>query len=215
MWIPGPTESQTPKEPQEDACLLHPCHHKHIAVCQQESLSFIELQPPVTPKLNGLGSSKETASPDSQCTKTPLTLNGVKQTLNELNDMQNCCHRTHDQDTTTLTLNSQTVFVGDNKPECHNGISNSSWEQMEKPRSVTSVCRPLHAALSLPLSLPLSSLYTNQDFWESQLPCSSSSPEGSGFQSPDSYQLQRRTSQGSLKEKSISACTGFFYNWNC
>lgn len=206
MWLPSPAESQTPKEPQEDARLLHPCHRKHIAVCQQETLSFIELQPPVTPKLNGLGASKPTASPDSQCTKNPL--NGFKQTLNELNDMQNCSHRTNDEDTTTLTLNSHTVSLGHNDPECHNGLSTSSWEQMEKPHSVTSVCRPLHAALSLPLSLPLSSLYTNRDSWET-LPCSSSSPECSGFQSPDSYQLQRRTSQGSVKEKSISACTGF------
>lgn len=209
MWIPGSGESQALSEPQEDRRLLHSRHHKHIAVCQQETLSFIELQPPVTPKLNGLGSPRPTVSPDSRCTAHPLTLNGFRQTLNELNDMQNGCNRTDDEHETTLTLNSHTS-AGDGELECHNGIRTSLQEQTEKPRTVTTVCRPLHAALSLPLSLPLSSLYTNRDSWESQLPCSPSSPEGPRFQSPDSCQPQRRTSQGSLKEKSIRECTVFF-----
>lgn len=210
MWIPGSGESQALSEPQEDRRLLHPCHHKHIAVCQQETLSFIELQPPVTPKLNGLGSLRPTVSPDSRCTAHPLILNGFRQTLNELNDMQNGCNRTDDEHETTLTLTSHTS-AGDGELECHNGIRTSLQEQTEKPCTVTTVCRPLHAALSLPLSLPLSSLYTNRDSWESQLPCSPSSPEGPGFQSPDSCQPQRRTSQGSLKEKSIRECAVFFH----
>uniref|UniRef100_A0A8C4ESI2 Rho guanine nucleotide exchange factor (GEF) 19 n=1 Tax=Dicentrarchus labrax TaxID=13489 RepID=A0A8C4ESI2_DICLA len=173
MWIPGSGESQALNEAQEDRPLLHPCHHKHIAVCQQETLAFIELQPPVTPKLNGLGSPRPT----------------------------NGCHRTDNEHETTLNLNSDTP-TSDGELECHNGIRASLQEQTEKPHAVTTVCRPLHAALSLPLSLPLSSLYTNRDSWESQLPCSPSSPVP-GFQSPDSCQPQRRTSQGSLKEKSI------------
>uniref|UniRef100_A0A671UNX0 Rho guanine nucleotide exchange factor 19 n=1 Tax=Sparus aurata TaxID=8175 RepID=A0A671UNX0_SPAAU len=152
MWIPGSGESQALSEAQEDRPLLHPCHHKHIAVCQQETLAFIELQPPVTPKVNGLGSPR----PDAQCTTHSVTLNGFRHTLNELNDTQNGCHRTDSERDSTL-----------------------------------------------PLSLPLSSLYTNRDSWESHLPCSPSSPEGPGFQSPDSCQPQRRTSQGSVKEKSI------------
>lgn len=209
MWIPGSGESQALSEAREDRPLLHPCHHKHIAVCQQETLAFIELQPPVTPKINGLGSPRPTVIPDTQCTTHSLSLNGFRNTLNELNDMQNGCHRTDNEHETTFGLNSHTP-AGDDEVECHYGIRTSSQEQTEKPRTVTTVCRPLHAALSLPLSLPLSSLYANRDSWESQLPCSPSSPEGPGFQSPDSCQPQRRTSQGSLKEKSIRECAAFF-----
>lgn len=201
MWIPGSGESQALSEAQEDRPLLHPCHHKHIAVCQQETLAFIELQPPVTPKINGLGSPR----PDAQCTTHSVTLNGFRHALSELDGVQNGCHRTDSERDSTFNLNSHTS-AGDGELESHNGIRTSLQEQTEKPRAVTTVCRPLHAALSLPLSLPLSSLYTNRDSWESQLPCSPSSPEGPGFQSPDSCQPQRRTSQGSVKEKSIREC---------
>ncbi|XP_056240952.1 rho guanine nucleotide exchange factor 19 [Seriola aureovittata] len=190
MWIPGSGESQALSEAQDDRPLLHPCHHKHVAVCQQETLAFIELQPPVTPKLNGLGSPRPAVVPDAQYKTHSLPLNGFRHTLNELNDMQNGCHGAENEHE-TLTLNSHTA-AADGERERRNGT--------EKPRTVTTVCRPLHAALSLPLSFPLSSLYTNTDSWESQLP---SSPEGPELQSPGSRRPQRRTSQGSLKEKSI------------
>nr|XP_020468254.1 rho guanine nucleotide exchange factor 19 [Monopterus albus]XP_020468255.1 rho guanine nucleotide exchange factor 19 [Monopterus albus] len=199
MWIPGSGESQTLSEAQEDRPLLHSCQHKHVAVCQQETLAFIELQPPVTPKLNSLGSPRST---DAQCTTHFPPLNGFRHTLNELNEMQNGCHRTDSEHKTAVNLNSHTS-AGDGDLECHDDFRTSLQEQTEKSRIVTTVCRPLHAALSLPLSFPLSSLYTNRDSWESQLPCSPCSSEGAGCQSPDSCQPQRRTSQHSLKEKSI------------
>ncbi|XP_068589969.1 rho guanine nucleotide exchange factor 19 isoform X2 [Cebidichthys violaceus] len=202
MWIPGSGESQALSEAQEDRPLLHPCHHKHVAVCQQETLAFIALQPPVTPKLNGLSSPRPTVIPETQYTTHSLPLNGFTQTLNELNDMQNSCHKTDNEHETALNLNSCTP-EGECELECHSSIRTSLKEQTEKPCVVTTVCHPFHAALSLPLPFPLSSLYTNGDSWESPLPCSPSSPEGPGFQSLDSFQLQRRTSQGSLKEKSI------------
>ncbi|XP_008293497.1 rho guanine nucleotide exchange factor 19 [Stegastes partitus] len=199
MWIPGSGESPGLSEAQEDRPLLHPCHHKHVAVCQQETLAFIELQPPTTPKLNGFASPRPTVTPDAQCTTHSLPLNGFSHTLNELNELQNGCHRTDSERETHL--DSLTHAAGDGELlECQNG-SRTLQEQSEKPRTVTTVCRPLHAALSLPLSFPLSSLYTNRDSWEAQVPCSPSSPEYPGFQ--DSCQPQRRTSQGSLKEKSI------------
>ncbi|KAM3617575.1 uncharacterized protein V6R79_008375 [Siganus canaliculatus] len=201
MWIPGSGESQALSEVQEDRPLLHPCH-KHIAVCQQETLAFIELQPPVTPKLNGLGSPRPTVIPDTQCTTHSLTLNGVRHTLNELKDMQNGCHRTDNEHDTTLGLTCRTS-VGDGELERDYCVRTSMQEDPEKAHTVTTVCRPLHAALSLPLALPLSSLYTNRDSWDSQIPGSPSSPEGPGFQNPDSCQPQRRTSQSSVKEKSI------------
>lgn len=190
MWIPGSAESQDLNEPQEGQPFLHPCHHKHIAVCQQETLAFIELQ---------------SSSPDRRCTATPLTLNSFR--LNELNDTHmNDCHRTNKKHESTLSLNSRTSLE-DGDLECDNGNSTSVQKKTEKPHAVTTLCRPLHAALSLPLSLPLSSLHTNRDSWESQLPCSSSSPECPAFKSLDSYQPQRRTSQGSLKEKAIRECS--------
>ncbi|XP_053173665.1 rho guanine nucleotide exchange factor 19 [Scomber japonicus] len=202
MWIPGSGESPALSETQEDRSLLHPCHHKHVAVCQQETLAFIELQPPVTPKLNGHGCPRPTVIPDAQCTTHPLPINGYSHTLNELNDMQNSCQRTDNEHETRLNLNSCTP-TDDGVLECQDGIRTSLQEQPEKPQTVTTVCRPLHSALSLPLSFPLSSLYTDRDSWDSQLLCSPSSPEGSEFQSPNSRRPQRRTSQGSLKEKSI------------
>lgn len=197
MWIPGSGESQDLSGPQEGQPFLHPCHHKHIAVCQQETLAFIELQPPVTPKQNGLGCSRP-SSPDARCPTAPLTLNSFRLKDTHMKDF----HRADDRHESTLGLISQ-ASLGDGGLECNSGPRTSLQEETEKSHAVTSMCHPLHAALSLPLSLPLSSLYTNRDSWESPLPCSSSSPEGPGFQSLDSYQPQRRTSQGSLKEKSI------------
>ncbi|XP_056896542.1 rho guanine nucleotide exchange factor 19 isoform X1 [Takifugu flavidus] len=199
MWIPDSAESQDLSEPQESRPFLHPCHHNHIAVCQQETLAFIELQPPGTPKLNCVGCPRS-SSPDRRCAATSLALNGF--TLNELNDMYlNDCHRTNKHES-TLSLNSH-ASLEDGDLECNTGIGTPVPEKTEKPHAVTTVCRPLHAALSLPLSLPLSSLHTDRDSWESQFPCSSSSPECPGFQGLESYQPQRRASQGSLKEKSI------------
>lgn len=201
MWIPGGSaESQSLSESTEDRRLIHMCHHKHVAVCQQETLAFFELQPTATHKLNGFGSSRPAIIPHAQCTTHSQPLNGCRQTLNEQNDTRSRGRRTDSELGTNLNLNSPTLAAGDGELECQNGSRTRSQEETEKPRTVTTVCRPLHAALSLPLSFPLSSLYTNRDSLESQLP---SSPECPGIQGPDSCQPQRRTSQCSLKEKSI------------
>lgn len=199
MWIPSSGDSPALSESQEDGCLPFPCHHKHVAVCQQETLTFIELQPPASPKLNGLVSPRPTALPDARCAAQPLALNGFRQVLNELNDAQNGCHGTEGEDETPSATISPLASAGDG-PDAFRICSE---EQGERPVAVTTVCRPLHAALSLPLALPLSALYTNRDSWESQSPCSPSPPEGPGVQSLYPGQPQRRTSQGSLKEKSI------------
>ncbi|CAG6021136.1 unnamed protein product [Menidia menidia] len=194
MWIPRSAESQAAGEPQEDRPLVHPCHHKHVAVCQQETLAFIELQPSATPKSNGFASQRTNVTSDPQRTARALPVNGFRQSLNELNDMHRSCHGSG---------SDMEIAEGGVDIERPNGVRTSFQDQTEKPRTVTTVCRPLHAALSLPLSLPLSSLYTNRDSWESQLTCSPSSPESTSFQGPDSCPPQRRTSQGSIKEKSI------------
>lgn len=196
MWIPASAESQALSEVQEERPLLQRCHHKHVAVCQQETLAFIELQPQLTPRLNGLGSQRPTLIHDAHCltNSQPECLNGFRHSLNELNDIKNGFHRT-DTGHESTTLNSHT----------HNSDLESQ-SRTEKPLSVSTQSCPSPIALSLPLSFPLSSLYTNRDSWESQLPFSPSSPEGPICQSPNSCQPQRRTSQGSLKEKSISEC---------
>ncbi|XP_056130991.1 rho guanine nucleotide exchange factor 19 [Lampris incognitus] len=198
MWIPGSGESQALSEARDDRLPLTSCHHKHIAVCQQETLAFIELQPPVTPKINGLGSPRATFPLDTQCTIHSLSLNSFRQTVNELKEEANGSNPNFSPET-NLNLDSRTL-VDEDMPEGQNGIGIdvSSQEQAKRPLSVTTVCRPLHAALSLPLTFPLSSLYADRDSWDRP-----SSTESPGFQSPDSSQPQRRTSQSSLKEKSI------------
>uniref|UniRef100_A0A8C5EYZ3 Rho guanine nucleotide exchange factor (GEF) 19 n=1 Tax=Gouania willdenowi TaxID=441366 RepID=A0A8C5EYZ3_GOUWI len=158
MWIPGSGESQGLIEVQEERPLLHRCHHTHVAVCQQETLAFIELQPPVSPQFTRFGSQRS----DFQCTNRSLPLNGFRCSMNELNDMQNHSHSTNREHNTDVNFKSD-----------------------------------------LPLSLPLSSLYTNTDSWESKLAGSPSSPDYPKYQDSDSYQPQRRASQGSIKEKSI------------
>lgn len=201
MWIPGSGESHSPSESKEGRPLLHPIHPNHVAVCQQETLAFIELQQPAPSKLNGLGSQRQSSDPDAHS----QPLNGLRQTLNELNDMQKGKHRTHTDHGMNVNTPSHAV---DDAEVVQQTSTRTSWQdQNEKPRTVTTVCRPLHAALSLPLSFPLSSLYTNRDSWESRVPYSSSSPECPEFPGPHASQPQRRTSHGSLKEKSIREWT--------
>ncbi|XP_037540276.1 rho guanine nucleotide exchange factor 19 [Nematolebias whitei] len=199
MWIPGPGESQGLSESQEGRRLLHPCHHKHVAVCQQETLAFIELQPAAS-KLNGFGSQRQNVILDAQRNTDSLPLNGLSQTLNEINTMQKGCPRTDSEKEISLNISPCSADDGEH---CQKETRTSLQEQTEMPQTVTTLCRPLHAALSLPLSFPLSSLYTNRDSWESQGPGSPSSPECSDCQGPDSCQPQRRASQRSLREKSI------------
>lgn len=207
MWIPSSGDSPAQSESKEDRRLPFPCHHKHVAVCQQETLSFIELQPPASPKLNGRISPRQTTLPDGQFATQPLTLNGFRQALNEQNDAQNGCHGTEGEDETPSVPICPRASATDSELQDSDAFRISSQEQSERPMAVTTVCRPLHAAFSLPLTLPLSALYTNRDSWESQSPCSPSPPDGPGVQSLYSDQPQRRTSQGSLKEKSIRKFT--------
>lgn len=232
MWIPGSTDPQSLSEGQEDRALLH-CHHKHVAVCQQETLAFIELPPAVSPKLNGLSSQR--------------TVNRFKHCLNEVNQRQNrhttyseqsvhlnghtdkeeCNHLTHSEHFCqnngesatgqtdrlhTVTTACPPLLCHTDTEELHNHTNSELFlhedpellchedgepapGQTDSPRAVTTVCRPLFSALSLPLSFPLSSLYSSTHSWDSEAP---PSPEALEPCTP-----QRRTSQGSLKEKSI------------
>uniref|UniRef100_A0A3P9IJ27 Rho guanine nucleotide exchange factor (GEF) 19 n=1 Tax=Oryzias latipes TaxID=8090 RepID=A0A3P9IJ27_ORYLA len=190
MWIPRSGEPQAPSDSREGRPLLH----KHVAVCQQETLAFIELQPSVTSRLPCFGPQRSSVISDSECMSHSVPLRGFSQTLNELNDMQKGRHRTASEHDTRPPPPGGTQDELQHK----NPSRTFPQEQAEQHRTVTTVCRPLHAALSLPLPLPLSSLYG----WEAQAPCSPSSPESPGFPGPDSLP-QRRSSQGSIKEKSM------------
>lgn len=199
MWIPVSGESQALSEAPDNMPLLRQCHHKHIAVCQQETLTFIELQPPVTPSVKGWGSP----TADTQ-RFSPLSLNHRKHT-SEAQIGSGRSKPDHYTDTDMdLSLDSQTLG-GEVELVIQEDIRTNPpvQEQYERPMTVSSVFLPLHAALSLPLSLPLSSMYRDTDSWDSQPPGSPSSPELPWLQSPDTCRPQRRSSQSSLREKSI------------
>ncbi|XP_061663730.1 rho guanine nucleotide exchange factor 19 [Syngnathoides biaculeatus] len=196
MWIPSPGESAALiSGPKDDEPLPRPCHHKHVAVCQQETLAFIDLQSPVNSKINWHNSSSE-----QQCgTYAPL-LNTLKHSESELTDWAKS-YLGADMDDEALTSNTHRSTRPD--IESQSGCRMSSLEQTNGgAQSFTSVYHP-DCVPSLPLPFPLSSLYTNLDSWDSQIPCSPSPPKGTVLQSFNSYQPQRRTSQVSLKEKSI------------
>ncbi|KAJ3589216.1 hypothetical protein NHX12_010063 [Muraenolepis orangiensis] len=186
MWIPGSGDSQALSEIDRDGgALLGPCHRKHVAVCRQETLAFIELRAPLaTPEpyggLDGAPRDAGTLSPSSS------PLHGFNPCLSELQDGG--------------PWNSVVPKRGDEAE----GRTSLAEDEAERPLAITTVCRPLHAALSLPLSLPLSSFYTDTgNLCESGVPSSSSSPSSPSSTPEGSSQPQRRTSQGSLKEKSI------------
>ncbi|XP_071204362.1 rho guanine nucleotide exchange factor 19 isoform X2 [Salvelinus alpinus] len=194
MWFPVSGESQALSEARDDRPLLRQCQHNHIAVCQQE------LQPPVTPSDNGHGSP----TADAQHS-TPLPLNHRKHTRTEA---ENGGWRSNpDQDTDTdMDLSSDSQMLGGDVElfiREDRRTDTPGQEKCERPMVVSTVFRPLHTALSLPLFLPLSSLYRDTDYCNSQPPGSPSSHEPPELQTPDTCRPQRRTSQGSLKEKSI------------
>lgn len=181
MWIPGSPESQALNNSQENRPLL--C--QHIAVCQQETLAFIDLQ---QPKTNGFCSSsslgRRSSSPcfsDSPRKGPSLNYcqNGeahagiahvkLSQDGHDVEDFQDIISATCSD---SLKTDSETLL-----PQC----------------------------TSKDLFLPLSPMFVsrNRDSVDSQQPSSPRSSESSERQSHDKFRLQRRTSQGSSKEKSI------------
>ncbi|XP_051914549.1 rho guanine nucleotide exchange factor 19 isoform X3 [Hippocampus zosterae] len=200
MWLPGPGKSAALiSDAHHDEPLPYPCHHKHVAVCQQETLTFIDHQPPASTRVNGHGFPY-----DQQCATHVPALDSFKHSQSELNDWAKS-YQGPGQEEDPRTSNSCHASMGAIK--CPNGHRTYLLEQpdggAQSHTRGTSVSCPQHVPLSLPLAFSLSSLCTNRDSWDSQIPCSPSSSEGPEFHNMDSYQPQRRTSQGSIKEKSI------------
>ncbi|KAG7323592.1 hypothetical protein KOW79_013294 [Hemibagrus wyckioides] len=181
MWIPGSPESQALNNSQENRPLLR----QHIAVCQQETLAFIDLQ---QPKTNGFCSSSSLG----RCSSSPC-FSGSPHKEPSSNFCQN--GETHASiGHVNLSPDVHDVEkVQDNiSAPCMDSITRDSEKLLPQ-------CSPKD------LFLPLSPMFVpgNRDSVDSQQPSSPCSSASSEQQSHDQFRLQRRTSQGSSKEKSI------------
>lgn len=183
MWIPGSPESQALSNCQENRPLLR----QHIAVCQQETLAFIDLQ---QPKTNGFCSSSSSLG---SCSSSPCSSG-----LPHNGPSSNCCQNgeTH-ASTAHVKLGQDGQDVGKVQESITTTCVDSLKTDSEK---VLPQCTPKD------LFLPLSPVFVsrNRDPVDSQQPRFPCSSESSELQSREQFRLQRRTSQGSSKEKSIS-----------
>ncbi|XP_051515945.1 rho guanine nucleotide exchange factor 19-like [Myxocyprinus asiaticus] len=180
MWFPGSVETQALSDSREGRPLLRQN--------QQETLAFIELQQPST---NGFQSHTPEKHSSSPCSK-PVRCKG-----NRPSDFA----KNGSTDTTLdnyLTQDSNDVEVAQDQ----------TWTPItEVPETGYENSEPGIKSLgSRGLFLPLSPTYVlgDRDSLDSQHQSSPSSPSSPlEFQSPDPFCLQRRTSMGSLKEKSV------------
>ena len=208
MWIPGAGDPQALSEGRDGRPLLRPCHHKHVAVCRQETLAFIELQQPLTTKLHGPLAVGVARPPGETPDAAPLSaalapLNGLKRSLLDLRS-----DRAGGSSGSAAPPGRGDRFNGRARAVAETlfAAGEAEWQP---GAGTTRAYRPLQTALSLPLPAPLSSFCAEPGSpSECRLTSSPSSPasapEGSsGCQSPESSQPQRRLSQGSLREKSI------------
>ncbi|XP_060751102.1 rho guanine nucleotide exchange factor 19 isoform X2 [Tachysurus vachellii] len=181
MWIPGSPESQALNNSQENRPLL--C--QHIAVCQQETLAFIDLP---QPKTNGFCSS----SPLGRCSSSPC-FSGSPHKGSSSNFCQNGeTHASIDHINLSQDRHDVEDVQDDISAPCVDTLKTDSEKIL--PQCTTK-----------DLFLPLSPMFVSRnrdsvDFQQPSSPCSSASSEK---QSHDQFCLQRRTSQGSSKEKSI------------
>lgn len=181
MWIPGSPESQALSNCQENGPLLR----QHIAVCQQETLAFIDLQQPTT---NGFCSSSSLGRCSSLPCSSDLPHNGPS---------LNCCRN---GDTHTNTAHVKLGQDGQDVEEVQENITAHCVDSLRRDSE-----KLLPQCTSKDLFLPLSPMFVsrNRDSVDSQQPSSPYSSESSELPSHEQFRLQRRTSQGSSKEKSI------------
>ncbi|XP_066527554.1 rho guanine nucleotide exchange factor 19 [Hoplias malabaricus] len=183
MWIPGSPEAQVAlSSSRENGPLLR----QHIAVCQQETLAFIDLQQPST---NGFHSSTSRGRRSSSPCSLGPPQNGP---------LTNCCQN-EGKDIDTDHLNTNLILNHESYQDVEEVQDNSREPCMDSLQTEPEEVSPQSQGLSpRDLFLPLSPIFV-----DSQQPSSPSSPIGSELQSPDLFRLQRRTSQGASKEKSI------------
>lgn len=185
MWFPGSVEAQALSDSREGRPLLR--QHQHIAVCQQETLAFIDLQ---QPSVNGFQSHTLENCSSSLYSK-PVRCNGSSPSNFAKNGST---------DTTLdnyLTQDSNNVEVAQDQTWIPiTGLPETVYENPEPE---------VKSLRSRDLFLPLSPYAPgDRNSFESQQLSSPSSPLE--FQSLDPFRPQRRTSLGSIKEKSISKC---------
>ncbi|XP_066546647.1 rho guanine nucleotide exchange factor 19 [Amia ocellicauda] len=170
MWIPGSPESPARGEGLKDGSF--PRHH-HIAVCKQETLTFIEL-PALPPEPTG-GHRSPSLDRQGPCFDIPEEWPNAPASWSD----------------PRVPMEVQRGGRGSGGDPCWS-LSLASMESEGLPAP------PGRPPLSL--SLPLSPLPppTDRDSYPSSSPTSSL---GSGLRSPELCRPQRRPSQGSVKEK--------------
>lgn len=176
MWFPGTVETQALSDSREGRPLLR--QHQHIAVCQQETLAFLDLQQPSTNGFQSHTPEKPSSSPCSEPAR---------------------CNENRPSDwakngTTDPTLEDFVEVVRDRMWTPITDLPETVYEQPEPGFKCLS---------SRGLFLPLSPTWVpgDRDSLESQHQSSPSSP--TELPSLDPVRPQRRTSLGSIKEKSI------------
>ncbi|XP_041953372.1 rho guanine nucleotide exchange factor 19 [Alosa sapidissima] len=201
MWIPGSGEPQALSEPREGRPLIrqrhqhqhhqqqHHHHHQHIAVCQQETLAFIDLPPADT---NGYLASLDAPSRLVACPRPPNR-------DSKGSAAAGLCRK-------SSSSSSSGDAATDTEPN-HEGsdsgldVRNSHAETLHADKSDAE--SPVLGILRAPktLFLPLNPYPGAGDVFDPQQPGSPSSPAGSEGQ--DQWRPHRRLSPSSVKEKSI------------
>ncbi|XP_062871994.1 rho guanine nucleotide exchange factor 19 [Trichomycterus rosablanca] len=177
MWIPGSPESQALNDPQENRPILR----QHIAVCQQETLAFIDLPQPRT---NGFGSSSSLRRQSSSLCSFGSHHIGLS---------SDCCRNRETDTNRDLYLN---LSQDEHKEEIQNTFKATC---LDSPKTSFENSR----ANRQDLFLPLSSAFVSRDTLDSQQPSPTCPTVSSELQSQDHRSLQRRTAHGSSKEKSL------------
>ncbi|TSR39554.1 Rho guanine nucleotide exchange factor 19 [Bagarius yarrelli] len=183
MWIPGSPESQALNNSQENRPLLR----QHIAVCQQETLAFIDLQ---QPKTNGFSSTSSLGRySSSPCSPESPHIGSSSSYCKNGETHASLDHVKLDEDGLDQDVEEDQNNIS---APCADSLKTDSGQRL--PR-----CTPKD------LFLPLSPLFvsSNRDSVDSEQLSSAFSSAYSEQQSHEQFRLQRRTSQGSTKEKSI------------
>ncbi|KAK1801812.1 hypothetical protein P4O66_022449 [Electrophorus voltai] len=184
MWIPGSPEAQALSDSPENRPLLR----QHIAVCQQETLAFIDLQQPST---NSFCSSTSLGRCGSLPHSSGPAHNGPCSNFYQKGDMG-----------ADAPLGADPDQDGHDVGGAQDTIGAPSMDSL-KTHTDKLLSQPLGLGPK-GLFLPLSPAFVAEERdSEDAQPTSPCSPLGSELQGPDLFRLQRRTSQVSSKEKSI------------